>query len=68
MAGSCFCILPSAKVSMPMIPFMGVRISWDMRERKVVLDWLASSTCMSLVLSSSRRWCSWVMSRPKIRS
>ena len=29
--------LPSASVSMPMMPFIGVRISCDMRERNVVL-------------------------------
>ena len=33
----------SASVSIPVMPFMGVRISWDIRNRKLVLNWLASS-------------------------
>ena len=38
-----FSSLLSASVSTPMMPFIGVRISCDMRERNVVFDWLASS-------------------------
>lgn len=45
-AGLSFSSLPSASVSMPMMPFIGVRISCDMRERNVVFDWLASSACI----------------------
>lgn len=45
-AGLSFSSLLSASVSMPMMPFIGVRISCDMRERNVVFDWLASSACI----------------------
>ena len=41
---------------MPMTPFMGVRISWDMRERNSLLARLARSA--RTVASSSFRWVS----------
>ena len=59
-AGSPAC--RSAMAAMPMMAFMGVRMSWDMAERKLLLARLACSAAASESLSRRRTAFSSVMS------
>ena len=53
---------------MPMTPFMGVRISWLITARKVLLAWLArSAVSLASRSSSAARFCS-VMSTMVVTS
>ena len=53
---------PAAMVAIPMMAFMGVRISWLMRERKSRLAVLACCALASASLSVCRVFTSWVRS------
>ena len=57
-----FWIWAAAMVAIPMMAFMGVRISWLMRERKSRLAVLACCALASASLSVCRVFTSWVRS------
>ena len=60
-ANSCWSAVKDVSINNPLMPimaFIGVRISWLIIARKALLAWLASSACWRAASASALAWCS----------